>query len=157
MSSSGPRADARILDRKGERERASLPDLAFDPETAAVQLDEPLRQGEAEPGALLGVHADLALLELLEDARLILERDPGSRVADRDARLAVEALDAHVDRAALRCELHRVRKEVEEHLFHFALVSGERLERRVDLDRHRDAAPRRALAQHRRAALHDLA
>src|SRR6185436_20811824 len=35
-----------------EHEPAPRPGLALDPDPAAVELDEPLRQGEPEPGSL---------------------------------------------------------------------------------------------------------
>ena len=43
---------ALLLDREREDEAAAVPGLALDPDPAAVQLDEALREREPEPGAL---------------------------------------------------------------------------------------------------------
>src|SRR5437660_387727 len=69
--------------RNGQRERepASPPDLALDPDAAAVQLDEPLRKGETKAGAFARAgrwRADL--LELLEDPGEVLRGDADDRV-----------------------------------------------------------------------------
>ena len=73
---------------QGEHERASSPELALDPDPASVELDEPLREREAEPGSLALLDSRLGLLELLEDALVILDRDarPGVGNARRGSR-----------------------------------------------------------------------
>ena len=73
-----------------ERERAPLAELAVDPDPAAVQLDEPLREREAEPGALALRGPGVGLLELLEDPLVIFGGDPGAGVGHRDPHLAVD-------------------------------------------------------------------
>src|SRR5919204_6478704 len=74
---------------QGEHERAPLAKLAVDPDPAAVQLDEPLRQREAEAGSLPLLDARIGLLELVEDPLVILGGDAGTRVGHRDPHLAV--------------------------------------------------------------------
>src|SRR5262249_14672944 len=96
-----------------EGERGTLAYLAFNPDPPPMQLHELLRQRQAEPGALLlagVVPPDLA--KLLEDGRLILERDPDPCVADGDRDDAVGSRRGKADPAALRRELHGVRQEV---------------------------------------------
>src|SRR5262245_28922206 len=81
------------LDAHGhlEAERGSPPEGRLHPDPAAVELDDPLRDGEPEPRAALlpGARA-VSLLELLEDPLPVRLRDPRARVGDRDdERLAV--------------------------------------------------------------------
>ena len=73
------------LRRQGEDERAAVSELAVDPDAAAVQLDEPLREREAEAGSLALRQPGLGLLELLEDPLEVLGGDAGPGVRDRDA------------------------------------------------------------------------
>ena len=55
--------------------------LALDPDPAAVQLDELLRQGQAEARALLLAHLVAPhLAELFEDGRLVFRGDPDAEV-----------------------------------------------------------------------------
>ena len=82
--------------------RASLAELALDPDPAAVQLDEPLREREPEAGPLALLDARLGLLELLEDPLVVLGRDARAGVGDRDPHLAVDPRRAHVDAARRR-------------------------------------------------------
>src|SRR5262249_6545830 len=105
-----------------ERERRARPDLALDPDLAAVQFDELPRQGQAEPRALdlFGGHPHL--LELLENRLLILRRDTDPGVTDRYLHGAVHRFSLDLDPAALRRELDRVRQEIEENLTELPLV-----------------------------------
>src|SRR2546427_658133 len=67
----------RRADRKREAEGAPRPRLALHPQATAVQLDEPPRQRQPEPGALAAPRRGIpSLLELFEDALLILGSDP---------------------------------------------------------------------------------
>src|SRR5205807_4268487 len=104
-------APSRLLpDREGEAEGASLAGGAFDPEAAAVELDEPPGEGEAESGAL-GPLAARRLLELLEDHLELLRRDAGAGVGDGDLDLAVVEPGGDVDAALRGSELDRVGHE----------------------------------------------
>src|SRR6266487_2810453 len=112
-----------------ERERRALADRALDPDPPAVELDEPLRQGEPEAGPLARAFAGSSnLLKLLEDLSEILWGDADAAVADRHLDLAISSARAHGDRAAIRGELHGVRQQVEEDLADLALVGDDRAE-----------------------------
>ena len=67
-------ANANVLPRPGP---------ALQPDPAAVQLDDPPRQGEPEPGALGLRGAAAALLEGLEDPLPVRLGDADARVGDR--------------------------------------------------------------------------
>src|SRR5436309_7666983 len=111
-----------MRDRQRERERAALAGKALHRKSATVQLDEPLGEREAEPGPFARTLAP-DLTELLEDSRLILRRDADARVAYVDTHVIVLASDDDVDAPAVRCELHRIRKQVEQDLLDLALVA----------------------------------
>src|SRR5262245_66428090 len=62
-----PAIAACLLDRQREDDPAAVSGPAFDPDAASVQFDEALRECESEAGSLALPHADVRLLELLED------------------------------------------------------------------------------------------
>ena len=121
-----------------------------------MQLDEPLRQREAETRSLALLDARLGLLELLEDPLVILGGDAGAGVGHRDAHLAVDLRRAHVDRPARGRELHGVREQVEDHLSDPALVALTRSTSGSAASATLDAVLRRPLAHHHDAALERL-
>ena len=63
----------------------------------------------------------------------ILGRDADARVGHRDLDRAVAHTGPHVDAAAFRRELQRVRQQVEQHLLHLALVAADLADALVDL------------------------
>src|SRR5215813_3907941 len=69
--------------RHRERERRTLPDLALDPDLAAVKFDEFARQRQTEAGAFDFLLRCSDLLKLLEHRLLILRRDVDAGVAHR--------------------------------------------------------------------------
>src|SRR5438132_12185682 len=70
-------------DRHGERERAALPRGALEPDASALELDELLRDREAEPGAAeLPGRARVLLAEFVEDVALRLGPDPDPGIGD---------------------------------------------------------------------------
>ena len=92
----GSRAGRRALRtrarRDRERERAADAGLALHPQPPAVQLDDPLRQREAEPGALrAGPRRATAALERLEDALLLRLGDADAGVAHAHLRLVAHS------------------------------------------------------------------
>src|SRR5262245_35282307 len=109
--------------RNRKRKRRALAHLTLHPDPSAMQLDELPRQGQAEPGALdfLGRRPDL--LELLENRFLILRCDPDPRIGHRDFDTPIYWHCSHVDASPFRCELDRVREQVEEHLADLPLVA----------------------------------
>src|SRR5712692_5211359 len=82
-ASVGPR-DRAPLDWQGEREDAPGSHLALDPHAAAVQLDEPLRQRQAQPGPLRFRCPRPYLAKLLEDVLLVLGSNLYSAVPHGD-------------------------------------------------------------------------
>src|SRR6476659_9336202 len=78
-----------LVVREGEDETAAVPGLALDPDPSAVELDEALRKCEPEPRALGLLHADIGLLELLENPLPVLGRDSRARVGHGHLHLAV--------------------------------------------------------------------
>src|SRR5262245_40533748 len=108
----------------GHEERRSESRLALDPDAAAQQLGEALRQRQSKarpPEAPLQGMLDLR--ELVEDAFLILFGDADARVGDgEDHGLVVGVqLGGHSDLSVLGV-LQRVRDEVAENLRDLALV-----------------------------------
>src|SRR5690349_9640670 len=99
----------RLLRRQREDEAAAVPGLALDPDAAAVELDETLRKGEAETGALALLDADIGLLELFEDPLPVGGSNARTSVGDRHPHLAVDPRRGDDDAASLRGELDRVR------------------------------------------------
>src|SRR5262249_14125553 len=100
--------------REREIERRSLAWLRFNPNPAAVHLDDALgdRQAEAGPALLAGNRA-VGLLELLEDLGLIVRGNPGPGVANRNRERPVCCLcsDRHL---ALVGEFYRVAAELKQ-------------------------------------------
>src|SRR5262252_4250951 len=90
-----------------EDEAAAVSGLALDPDAAAVQLDEPLREREAEAGAFSLLLSDVGLLELLEDAFLVFGGDARAGIRDRDAHLAVVSRGRDDDASAAGREFDR--------------------------------------------------
>jgi len=112
-------------DREGEAEGAAVAGSAFDPEAAAVELDELPGEWEAESRAF-GSLAVRRLLELLEDRLELLRRDTGAGVGDGDLDLAVVEPGGDADAALGGSELDRVGHEVEDDLADATPVSADR-------------------------------
>src|SRR5215471_16404335 len=68
---------------------------------------------------IVGAH----LAEFLEDLGLVLRRDPDPCVADRDLHGTVRLPSVNSDPSALRGELHRVGKQIEQYLLDLALIA----------------------------------
>ena len=121
--------DLRRLLRHHEEEPGPAARLALGPDRAAVGLDDPARDREAEAGAAHALRP-LApgLLELLEDALEVGLRDPLPGVPDRHARDAGDRgvpEHAHLDDPVVGGELERVREEVREDLHEPPAVGDE--------------------------------
>src|SRR5262249_38711977 len=98
---------------------------AFDPEAAAVELDELPGEGEAESSAF-GPLSVRRLLELLEDRLELLRRDAGAGVGDGDLDMPVVEPGGDVDATLGRSELDRVGHEVEADLTDATPVGADR-------------------------------
>ena len=102
-------------------ERRPLALLALHPHRAAHQLDDALRDREAEPGAAVAARGRCVdLAERLEQPVHPILRDPDAGVADGEVQAMLSAagrLGVDVDdHLALLRELDRVREQVEQHL-----------------------------------------
>ena len=93
-------------------------------DTAAMHLDQPPRDRQSKPGAtFLPRDAVVNLLKLLEDPRLLRGRNARTGVLHRDVELAVDGLDADLDRAGIG-EFDRIADEIEQHLAQPPLVAA---------------------------------
>src|SRR5512140_3081115 len=89
--------------RKRDRERAPAADLRLDRDPPAEAAHHLADEGEAEADAGRVLPRDrLALLERLEDPRLVRERDAAPGVADVDPVLVADGGDRDRDGARLR-------------------------------------------------------
>src|SRR6185312_11923499 len=77
---------------------------------APVRLDDRLADRKAEPRSLSRLSARSE--EALEEARLLLFRDPDACVRDVESDVPVLRREPHVDAAAVGRELERVREQV---------------------------------------------
>src|SRR5262249_39725455 len=105
---------------------------------AAVRLDEPLADGEAEPGAARALLERAELHELGEEPRQLLLGDAGAGVLDRDDDALALAARADLDRPLVG-ELDRVGDDVGDDLTQAALVGAGVRRRRLDVDLDLDA------------------
>ena len=122
-----------------------------------MQLDEPLREREAEAGPFAGaLRGPACLLELLEDPLLVLRSDADTRVTDGHDHIAVAPARRDPYTPPVRRELDGVREQVEKHLLHLARVGLDEIDVRCDVERHRDAVAAGALPDHRDAVLERL-
>src|SRR2546428_541598 len=97
--------------RQRKAEGRALARRALQPDFAAVQLDQALRERQAEPRAFRlarGIAADLP--EFLKNRALLLGCDADAAVAHRDLDRAVEPARRELDAPAVGRELDRVRQ-----------------------------------------------
>src|SRR5205807_9553519 len=93
----GLHADPRHAREDGE-ERAALSGRALDADAAVLRLDDPSREGEAEPGSLVLLgRARVELLELDEEPTHVLGLDSYARILDFEAE-RILALGPDADR-----------------------------------------------------------
>src|SRR5262245_59000625 len=102
--------DEREID--GERGPASFAG-ALGAQTAAVKLDELLRDREPEPEAAIdSARGTVFLREPVEHLRQEGGRDPDAGIADRQLDVRVHSLQQHLDPPALERELDRIADQV---------------------------------------------
>src|SRR5579859_4597940 len=95
-----------------ERKAAAHSGCRFDPDAAAVALDDLAADGEAKAGAAGFVAEDVTnLFELAEDPLMVLGGDPYSSVGDTQLYCVAQTLRRERD-AATRCELCCVVKQI---------------------------------------------
>src|SRR5215813_4162705 len=93
----------------------ALPKRRFHPNAAAMHFNDLLGNGEAEAGPTLGLGVGTVhLMELIEDASLVLFGNAWSRIGHADVEVAVDRLGGHAHLAGVR-ELDGVAHEVEQH------------------------------------------
>src|SRR5437870_11661092 len=107
------RGEPRDRDRQLDHEFRALPPAGTVGDDAApVQLDEVFDEGQTESEARMRSRARAVRLpKALEDVRQDLRGDALSRIAHHDLDVRVDELQLHLDSAALRGELHRVREQ----------------------------------------------
>src|SRR6185369_11342675 len=116
-------------DVRGRRQRnletkaGAVSELGIDAEIAAHDMDVFARDRETEPGPLVRTGARYRLDERLKQPRLILRRDPGSRVLDLELRTVVAVRRAECDAAQVG-ELDRVPEQVDEDLAELPFVTA---------------------------------
>ena len=104
-------------------EGRSLPKRRPDPDVAAVHLDDQLGDGEPKAGAAFSFRVRaINLMELLEDARLVLCGDAWPRIDHADVEMTVDHLGGHAHLAGVG-ELDGITNEVEEHLGEALLIA----------------------------------
>ena len=147
------------VDRDRERERAAGSLGRFDPDPAAVLLDDVAGDGQAEtgPAALAADPRPVDLVEPLEDARLGRPRDADAVVRDRHHDVRRHRSDGDRDGAAVGAELDRVVEQVDEDLLEARLVAADGRHRLGDHDGQGDPLPFGEQAQALRRVLGDLA
>src|SRR5262249_21986828 len=110
-------AQMRAAEREAEPERRPFPLAALRPDRAAMQLDQLLRERQADPGPrLLARRRGPTAVEAVEGAREVVGGDPRTVVADANRRRVPVGCDGDLDMSSLRGELQRVAYEVDEHL-----------------------------------------
>jgi hypothetical protein len=115
-----------------------------------VQLHELACERQAQPGPLeLARGRAAGLAEFLEDDFLVRGRDADPGVAHRDFDQVAVLRRAQVDPAAFGRELQRIGQQVEQDLFHLALVGGDRAHAGAHVERHRHAVARGGSAHER--------
>ena len=119
--------------RQRDTERRALARPARHADPAAHAFDDAPRNREAKAGAAeLAVGAAFGLLELQEDARLLLGRDADAGVAHLEHDLVAHGarLDHDADATGLG-ELDRIAGEVEQHLAQACGIAGDALRQRL--------------------------
>ena len=104
------------------------PSVEFDPDPAAVLLDDVAGDGQAQagPAALAADARPVDLVEPLEDARLGRPRDADAVVRDRHDDVRRHRSHGHRDGAPVGAELDRVVEQVDEDLLEARLVAPDR-------------------------------
>src|SRR5262249_14718019 len=95
----------------------------FDPDAATVHLNDLLGNCETETSAALGLGVGAVdLMELLEDARSLINGDAWPRIGYADVEVAVDRLGTHAHLSGVG-ELDGITDEIEQHLGEALLVA----------------------------------
>src|SRR5262249_32984699 len=111
------------VDRQLHLKRRTFAERRLHPNAAAMHFDNLLGDGEAKPRTAfrLGVRA-VDLVELLEDARLVLLRDAGPGVGHTQGEMAIAGSGGDAYLAGVG-ELDGIAHQVEQHLSETLLVA----------------------------------
>src|SRR5262249_5960311 len=124
LVSSCPSHPVRGSDRQLHVKRRTFAERRYDPDAAAVHLHNLLGNGEPQPGAALGLGVGAVdLVELLEDARLVLLRNTGPGVGHTEGEVAVAGGSGDAYLAGVR-ELDGVAHQVEQDLGEALLITA---------------------------------
>ena len=135
---------------QGDDHAAAVRLAGFGVDVAAVQVDDPAGDGEAEAGAAVARRARrVEPVEALEDAGRVGFGDAGALVEDLDHDAAVVAAGAHLDGAAARGVAHRVLEQVGDDLVHALGVAVGGEVAGLDVHRDRDGGLVQLLLAHR--------
>ena len=127
--------------RKPDREGGALPLDAVDVDRPAVQSDQFLDQGQADPAALVGARPRvLDPVKPFEQTRNFVGGDSDTGVGDDDRGLITFSAYPHRDCAVER-ELQCVRQQVEQHLLPHVRVDIDRLVQRCAVHDQRQTRP----------------
>src|SRR5262245_20759251 len=118
------------------REGAPLAFPGLDADLAAVSLDQPFHDGEAEPGAAAAV---VRLLVRIEDASDFTRGNADARIADRELDLRASIGEPDLNRRAFRGELHGIAQEVHHHAQETVLIALDAEVRAIRGAAHREA------------------
>src|SRR5436190_4502718 len=131
-----------LMVREGDDHAAAVRLPPFGMDVAAVEVDDPLRDGEAEPRTTVARRSRrVGAVEALEHADLLRLGDTGPFVDDLDDDAVDAAPRAHLHHAATRSVTHSVLEQVCHDLVHaFGITVGGEVGR---VDRNRHADPRR--------------
>src|SRR5262249_24968354 len=125
--------------RQREPERTTPPNFTFQPNRASMQLNDPLRQGEAEPCALGLPGAQGALLEPVEDALAVLGRHAYPRIGHGHYEVLTLHAGADNDAPAGGSELHRVGQQIPYDLPEAQAIGVKQIDLGIDLEAEVDA------------------
>src|SRR5438270_137864 len=120
--------------RQREPEGRALADLALHADLPVVRLDDRPGDGEAEPETRLPASTPHPALE---DARMLLGRDPGTAVGDRELHRVLPTLPVQDDLSPRRRELDRVPDDVSEDAQQVVTIALDRRQLLRDLGPHR--------------------
>src|SRR4030095_10492293 len=125
-------------DRKLHLKSCALAQRRFNPDTAAMHLDDLLGDGKTKAGSAFGLGTGVVdLVELLEYALLLFQRYSGARVSHTDREVTVYGFGRDPDLTGVG-ELDGVADQVEQHLGEALLVANADRQRPGDVSLERE-------------------
>src|SRR5262249_44559605 len=96
-----------------EREGRTCPKRTLHPDPPAMEFHELPTQGEPQARALDLLRSGPHLAKLFEDLLLVLGGNTNPGISDRNLHQSILGHGAHINPSTLRCELDRIREEVQ--------------------------------------------